>query len=70
MKRQQVTSSMIRSVGYDEAQQTLEVEFNSGAVYQYHQVPKEVYREMLNAPSHGRYFLGTIKDAYPYTRVK
>lgn len=70
MKRQPVQSSMIRSIGYDEATATLEIEFRSGEVYQYYGVEPEIYREMMKAPSHGRYFLARIRDVYRYAKVR
>lgn len=68
MKRQMIESSMIRSVGYDEASRTLEVEFMSGGIYEYYNVPPQAYKELLAAASHGRYFLANIRDVYPYRR--
>ena len=35
MIRQPVSSSNIRSIGYDSESNTLEIEFHSGGVYQY-----------------------------------
>lgn len=35
MIRQPVSSSNIRSIGYDSKSNTLEIEFHSGGVYQY-----------------------------------
>lgn len=70
MKRIDVVSSSLRSVGYDAASQTLEIEFNTGTVYQYTGVPSEVYEELIVAPSHGKYFAESIKDAYPYSRIR
>ncbi|MGE5620703.1 MAG: KTSC domain-containing protein [Sphingomonadaceae bacterium] len=69
MKRQRVESSNLRSVGYDEAQQILEIEFWSGGVYRYYGVPPEVYRELLEASSKGRYFLSKIRNEYRYARA-
>jgi len=43
-------------VGYDQEQRVLEIEFTSGAVYQYSGVPPEVHRGLIAAESHGRYF--------------
>jgi len=70
MKRQSVESSNLASVGYDEVTQTLEVEFNHGGIYQYFEVQKEVYEELMNADSQGKYFNGWIKDDYEYQRIK
>ena len=35
MERKRVNASTIRSVGYDAARQTLEVEFTSGSIVRY-----------------------------------
>ncbi|HSF41534.1 MAG TPA: KTSC domain-containing protein [Thermoanaerobaculia bacterium] len=68
MRRQRVDSSAISSVGYDERSSTLEVEFRSGAVYDYHGVPPKVWKELLGAPSKGRFVSGSVRDRYPFTR--
>lgn len=69
MKRTEVESSMIRSVGYDPDARVLEIEFNSDQVYQYFDVPSEEYEGLMQAESHGRYFLANIRDVYGYRRV-
>jgi hypothetical protein len=51
MKRTAVDSSMIDSVGYDEKKQILEVEFNHGGIYEYYDVEKEVFDDLMNADS-------------------
>ena len=68
MIRQPVTSRNLRSVGYDQASRTLEIEFNSGAIYQYDGVPDAVHGGLMRASSHGSYFHQNIKDRYPYRR--
>jgi hypothetical protein len=67
--RQSVSSSNIVSVGYDSASQTLEVEFQSGAVYQYYNVGQGTYDEFMAAPSKGKFLAFQIKNAFPYSRV-
>ena len=69
MKRKTVWSSSVRSVGYDEAAQILEIEFVSGGVYRYYGVPRDVYQELLEASSKGAYFLARIRDEYQYARA-
>ncbi len=69
MKRQPVISSNLRSVGYDDSSEILEIEFQSGGVYRYYGVPREVFEELLNASSKGRYFLANIRDTYRYARA-
>ncbi|ARV57468.1 hypothetical protein BZZ01_01410 [Nostocales cyanobacterium HT-58-2] len=68
-KRIVVESEYLRSVGYDDLNQVLEIEFQKGEVYQYKDVPATVYAGLMNAPSHGKYFNANIKDFYPYYRV-
>lgn len=69
MNRSPVQSSNVASVGYDQETQTLEVEFNSGSVYQYFDVPQHVYEGLLTAESAGRFLNAEIKGAYRYARL-
>jgi hypothetical protein len=69
MQRAQVESSMLRSVGYDPSTSVLELEFRNGRLSRYAEVGEETYRELMAAPSKGRYFLDYIDDQYPYARV-
>lgn len=69
MERTQVQSSNVNSIGYDEESKTLEVEFHGGGVYQYSDVPKEVYEDFMNAPSHGKFLHKVIKSRFSYIRV-
>ncbi len=70
MKRTDVDSSMLTSVGYDEKEQILEVEFNHGGIYEYYEVEKKVYDDLMNADSLGHYFINNIKDDYDYDKVR
>lgn len=69
MQRQAVDSTTMRAVGYDPMKRVLEVEFQSGAVYQYPNVPPGIFRKLLKAESKGRYFNGEIRDSYEAVRV-
>ncbi|MDD4687709.1 MAG: KTSC domain-containing protein [Candidatus Cloacimonetes bacterium] len=64
MVRQQVSSSCIRSIGYDAMKSILEIEFVSGSVYRYFGVPQKIHHELIDASSHGTYFNAEIKDVY------
>lgn len=70
MQRQAVESISIRSLGYDPEEEVLEVEFQSGGVYQYLGVPPSVYEGMLVARSKGRYFGEFVRSRYPYERIR
>lgn len=69
MERENVSSSNVESVGYDEQSETLEVEFKNGTVYQYFGVSEQVYRQLRNAGSVGGYLASDIKGNYRYSRV-
>lgn len=56
MERVPVDSTTMTSIGYDAEARILEIEFTGGAIYQYLDVPEEIYQELLNAESKGRYF--------------
>jgi hypothetical protein len=69
MYRTSVSSSDLHSVGYDPTTRTLEIEFNSGSVYRYFDVPQNVYDGLMGASSHGTYFHAKIKENYRYAKV-
>lgn len=69
MQRYSVASSNISAIGYNQATETLEVEFLSGSVYQYYNVPQNIYDQLMAAGSKGRFLNAYIKNAYPYSRV-
>ncbi|MDS0295716.1 KTSC domain-containing protein [Halogeometricum luteum] len=69
MNRKPVSSSNLRSVGYDSSANTLEIEFHSGQVYQYFNVPESIYQGLMNAASHGKYHHRHIKNNYRYKRI-
>jgi len=69
MNREPVASSNIAAIGYDEASQTLEVEFTSGALYQYYNVTQALFEQLMQASSKGQFLAYQIKNSYPYSRV-
>jgi len=69
MERDSVDSSMIASIGYDQAG-TVEVEFrSSGQVWQYYDVPEITYNEVRAAGSLGKAFNAMIKTHFSEARV-
>ena len=65
MERHPVTSSVIRSIGYDPETAELEIEFRSGDLYRYYAVPPSVHRDLMAAESPGAYFNRHVSDRYP-----
>ena len=69
MELVRVDSSMLHAVGYDPEAQELEAVFASGQVGRYTGVPREVYDDLLAAPSKGQYMNDNVIRVYPDYRV-
>jgi hypothetical protein len=70
IERRKVNSDKIRSVGYQPAEQVLEIEFTDGKVVQYYRVPSETHRRLLAAPSIVSYFRDHIEEEYTARRLR
>ena len=64
-----VNSTMAKSIGYNQAEQVLQIEFSSGSVYQYSDVDMETWASLQDTDSTGRFFNSEIKDQYSSQRV-
>lgn len=64
-----VVSSNLSAVGYDAANQQLYVQFHSGSVYVYSNVPQTIYKSLMRAESKGSYHAAYIKHSFPYRRI-
>jgi hypothetical protein len=70
MDRRKVSSSQIRSIGYDASSQTLEVELSDGAIWQYSRVPSETHRRLMAAPSVVSYYRDNIEEDFSRKRIR
>jgi hypothetical protein len=64
MRHVMLTSSVMRSAGYDDDSWTLEVKFSSNELYRYLRVPCLVFVGLIKAESAGDYFNKYIKGRY------
>lgn len=69
MERKPVESSLFNAVGYNPLEKILELDFKSGEVYHYYDVPPEVYQSLLKAESLGQFFHSDIDGVYTYRKV-
>lgn len=68
--RQPIASSAIASAGYCPKRGILDIEFRRDrTLYRYFEVPAEVSRQFLDAPSVGRCFQTSIRDRYRFVRI-
>ena len=65
-----VLSTEIEWIGYEHKRNMLQVEFISGPVYQYDNVPEKIYESFLTAPSYGRFFEANIKGKFSCRKVR
>ncbi|EHD22061.1 MULTISPECIES: KTSC domain-containing protein [Brenneria] len=72
MQRQFVSSSRIRSIGYDPEKRILEIEFHNKDIYQYISVPERIYGKFISEAvvSKGRFFDGVIKNKYLCRKIR
>lgn len=69
MNRTPVSSSNICSIGYDRQSRILEVEFTSGDVYRYFEVPEHLYNGLIDAASKGQFLNDYIRHSYRYQKA-
>lgn len=69
MNRIPISSTNIKSIGYEQPSSLLEVEFTSGDVYRYFDVPEHLYGEFLRASSHGQFLNDNIRYNYRYQKA-
>jgi hypothetical protein len=62
-------SSVISKYEYDAEKRILRVTFLSGKVYDYKNVPKQIYVNMRGYTSKGRYLNSFIKGLYDWEEV-
>jgi hypothetical protein len=66
MQLDTVESDVIHAIGYADDVSVLEIIFNSGQIYQYRNVPRAVYDELMRSDSKGRYFQDNVRDEFEY----
>jgi len=63
-------SSVINHFNYDEKSHKLLITFVTGLVYEYKNVPAEIYQMLKISGSKGRYFNHFIKDKFKFTKIE
>ena len=69
MDRTPISSSSIASIGYEDDSSTLEIEFNNGSVYQYFDVPRNIFDSLWASDSRGAFLAANIKGRFRFSRV-
>ena len=69
MNRLAVESTTLLTIAYDADRQVLQIEFRDRAIYNYLDVPGDVYQNLVDAPSIGGYFNRSIRGRFVYVRI-
>jgi hypothetical protein len=56
-------------LGYDESTKILEIEFQTGLVYQYLAVPPKVYADLMHSNEIGKYFSEKVRTQFRTKQV-
>ena len=64
-----VASTMASAIGYDSENEVLQIEFNSGAVYQYSDIDEDTFEDLYSSDAVGRYYNQYIKGKYQSERI-
>ncbi len=70
MNRTVVDSSMLIAVSYDSTSEEMDLEFHSGAIYRFFDVPHAIAQALLDAPSKGKFFNAWIRDLFAFEHVR
>ncbi|MGF1533523.1 MAG: KTSC domain-containing protein [Bernardetiaceae bacterium] len=66
MRQYEVSSKIIRKVGYNPETEQLTISFARGDSRCYQAVPPQIYAALMNAPSIGRYYQKHIRQQFVY----
>ena len=69
MDRKSLESSNIASAGYDDQTRTLEIEFRKGGIYQYFDVPRPIFDQLVGTGSPGSVLHQEIRGVFRYARI-
>ncbi len=63
-------STVISTINYDAATSTLRITFVSGMIYDYKNVPEEIYQALKTSGAKGIYLNQHIKGRYLFEKIK
>ena len=70
MRMTAIDSTAITLVGYDRTNRILRLQYTNGRIYDYPDVPPEIYRQLLNAESAGEFVNLEVKPNYDCSEVE
>ena len=64
-----LASTTLTAAVYDSSQQQLQLDFRDGSRYLYSRVDPDLFRDLLAAPSKGRFFNEHIRGHLPFIKT-
>jgi hypothetical protein len=65
----EIQSTNIKKTEYDTESKKLLVTFNNGALYEYEEVPHQLYTQFRMTESQGKFFSTKISKIYKYKKI-
>ncbi len=62
-----IESTTLATIAYHGPTRLLQLEFRTGPVYHYFEVPSQIFEGLMQATSKGTYFNRDIRGRFPYT---
>lgn len=66
---EEVDSSNITRIAFDEEEERIIIEFKDGGQYAYDECPRELFERFRLAPSIGKFFYANIKNSHTFERL-
>lgn len=66
----EIQSSNLKSAKYDTENKILEITFNNNSVYEYKDVPWNIFTKMRLSESQGKFFNTDISKKYEFKKIK
>ena len=64
-----INSTNLKFASYQTEEQTLSVTFKNGTIYEYYEVPWEVFTKLRMSKSQGKFLNTSINKVYKYKKV-
>jgi hypothetical protein len=70
MNREYIGSEDVSSAGYDPETMVMEIEFHNGTVFQYLEVPAEIFEGLISSVNPGKFFAQSIKNKFKFFQIQ
>ena len=70
MHRTAVAANGIAQVGYEDGSEILEIEFTSGKVFQFFNVPPKMFDQLMDSQFKEFYYQNNIHERFPYKSIE